>query len=349
MLIYLIYRANHLGHTVARFYELDKFTCIGHPSITIAKSRVNDNTCDCPDGSDEPGTAACAYLDHLSPSQPLPASLSGSTNTTNALPGFWCANEGHVGAYVPFMFVNDGVCDYDLCCDGSEEYKKIGGVKCQNRCAEIGKEWRRVEKERTDNLEKANKKRRTMAKESKELRRQVEAKIEKLTTEIKELEHKRDDLKKKYDEVERSERGKVVKDAGTGKLGQLVVLARGRINELRDALGLVINQRDELKVKVAELEGILAAFKEEYNPNFNDEGVKKAVRAFEDYAAKVVDKADEAKDGVTEVLEEDSESNGINWAEYDDVEVTDTDIRKLISPNHRCSCFHQLPRGLITD
>lgn len=315
-----------VGPEFARFYELDKFTCIGHPSITIAKSRVNDNTCDCPDGSDEPGTAACAYLDHLSPSQPLPASLSGSTNTTNALPGFWCANEGHVGAYVPFMFVNDGVCDYDLCCDGSEEYKKIGGVKCQNRCAEIGKEWRRVEKERTDNLEKANKKRRTMAKESKELRRQVEAKIEKLTTEIKELEHKRDDLKKKYDEVERSERGKVVKDAGTGKLGQLVVLARGRINELRDALGLVINQRDELKVKVAELEGILAAFKEEYNPNFNDEGVKKAVRAFEDYAAKVVDKADEAKDGVTEVLEEDSESNGINWAEYDDVEVTDTDI-----------------------
>lgn len=228
------------------------------------------------------------------------------------------------------MFVNDGVCDYDLCCDGSEEYSKVGGVKCQNRCAEIGKEWRRVEKERKDNLEKANKKRRTMAKESKELRRQVEAKIEKLAAEIKELEHKRDDLKKKYDDVERSERGKIVKDAGTGKLGQLVVLARGRVNELRDALGLVINQRDELKVKVAELEGILAAFKEEYNPNFNDEGVKKAVRSFEDYAAKVVDQADNAAENdVTEVLKEDSESNGINWAEYDDVEVTDTDIRKL--------------------
>ncbi|KAM0816823.1 putative Glucosidase II beta subunit-like protein-domain-containing protein [Seiridium cardinale] len=312
----------------ARFYELkEKFTCIGHPAITISKSRVNDNTCDCPDGSDEPGTAACAYLDHLSPSQPLPASLSGSTNTTNALPGFWCANEGHIGAYVPFLYVNDGVCDYDLCCDGSEEYKGVGGVKCQNRCGEIGKEWRRVEKERKDNLEKANKKRRTMAKESKELRRQVEAKIEKLTGEIADLEQKRDDLKKKYDEVERSERGKVVKDAGTGKLGQLVVLARGRVNELRDALSLVIGQRDELKGKIAELEGILAAFKDEYNPNFNDEGVKKAVRAWEDYAAKLGEKTDEVNDDdVTEVLKEDSDSNGINWGEYDDVEITDTDV-----------------------
>ncbi|KAK9419680.1 putative Glucosidase II beta subunit-like protein-domain-containing protein [Seiridium unicorne] len=312
----------------ARFYELkEKFTCIGHPTITISKSRVNDNTCDCPDGSDEPGTAACAYLDHLSPSQPLPASLSGSTNTTNALPGFWCANEGHIGAYVPFLYVNDGVCDYDLCCDGSEEYKGVGGVKCQNRCGEIGKEWRRVEKERKDNLEKANKKRRTMAKESKELRRQVEAKIEKLTGEIADLEQKRDDLKKKYDEVERSERGKVVKDAGTGKLGQLVVLARGRVNELRDALSLVIGQRDELKGKITELEGILAAFKDEYNPNFNDEGVKKAVRAWEDYAAKLGEKTDEVNDDdITEVLKEDSDSNGINWGEYDDVEITDTDV-----------------------
>ncbi|KAK6083375.1 glucosidase 2 subunit beta [Seiridium cupressi] len=311
-----------------RFYELkEKFTCIGHPAITISKSRVNDNTCDCPDGSDEPGTAACAYLDHLSPSQPLPASLSGSTNTTNALPGFWCANEGHIGAYVPFLYVNDGVCDYDLCCDGSEEYKGVGGVKCQNRCGEIGKEWRRVEKERKDNLEKANKKRRTMAKESKELRRQVEAKIEKLTGEIADLEQKRDDLKKKYDEVERSERGKVVKDAGTGKLGQLVVLARGRVNELRDALSLVIGQRDELKGKITELEGILAAFKDEYNPNFNDEGVKKAVRAWEDYAAKLGEKTDEVNDDdITEVLKEDSDNNGINWGEYDDVEITDTDV-----------------------
>jgi protein kinase C substrate 80K-H len=327
-----------------KFYELkDTFACIGHPSISIPSSKVNDNSCDCPDGSDEPGTAACAYLDHLSPPQPLPHSLTGSTNTTNALPGFWCANEGHIGSYVPFMFVNDGICDYDLCCDGSEEYRGLGGVKCENRCAEIGREWRRVDKERRDNLETANKTRRTMTKESKELRRRVEAKITTLTEEITGLEARRDELKKKYDEIERSERGKVVQSEGTGKLGVLVGLAKSRVNELRDTLNNVMGQRDNLKTRVHELEAILAAFKEEHNPNFNDEGVKKAVRAWEDYAAKGADNKDDfGDDDIQDVLKEDSDTSGINWSDYVDDEVTDTDIRKFPFRGNR-SITHLIP------
>ncbi|KAI1333517.1 glucosidase II beta subunit-like protein-domain-containing protein [Xylariaceae sp. FL0016] len=318
-----------VGPEFVKFYELkDKFACIGHPAITISASQVNDNTCDCPDGSDEPGTAACALLDHLSPVQPLPASLSGSTNTSNALPGFWCANKGHIGAYVPFMYVNDGVCDYELCCDGSEEYGNAGGVKCPNKCAEIGKEWRRVDKERKDKLERANKKRRTMAKESRELRRRVEAKITTLQSEIKELEVKRDELKNKLEEVEQSERGKVVKSEGTGKLGVLAGLAKTRVGELRDGLSKLMGERTQLQDRVTELEGILSAFKEEYNPNFNDEGVKKAVRSWEDYAAKKVDEVKEAIDegDLLEIMKEDSETSGINWKEFEDDEVTDTDI-----------------------
>lgn len=311
-----------------KFYEIkDTFTCIGHPSITIPASKVNDNSCDCPDGTDEPGTAACALLDHLSPEQPLPASLSGTTNTTNALPGFWCENKGHIGAYVPFMYVNDGVCDYDLCCDGSEEYRKIGGVKCVNKCAEIGKEWRRVEKERKENLERANKRRRTMVKESKELRRRVDVKITSLTEEIKELEVKQAELKAKLDDVERQERFKVVKNEGPGKLGVLAGLAKTRVNELRDALSKVMGERNQLKDKVQELEGILAAFKEEYNPNFNDEGVKKAVRGWEDYAAKRDTQEQLNEVDIQEVMKEDSEESGINWKEFEEDEATDTDIR----------------------
>ncbi|KAI0417826.1 glucosidase II beta subunit-like protein-domain-containing protein [Xylaria grammica] len=317
-----------VGPEFAKFYEIkDTFSCIAHPSIVIGASRVNDNTCDCPDGSDEPGTAACALLDSLSPVQPLPASLSGTTNTTNALPGFWCANKGHIGTYVPFTFVNDGVCDYDLCCDGTEEYGKVGGAKCENRCAEIGKEWRRIEKERNDNFERANKKRRTMVKEAKELRRQVEARVSKLEGEIKDLEQKEVDLKAKFEEVERSERGKVVRSEGTGKLGVLAGLAKARVNELRETLADVVDERRQLQDKVVELEGILSAFKEEYNPNFNDEGVKKAVRAWEDYAAKKTEEAEELSEtDLQEILKEDSESSGINWDEFQDEEVTDTDI-----------------------
>jgi protein kinase C substrate 80K-H len=43
---------------VSRYKSGDKFTCFDG-SLTIAASRVNDNYCDCPDSSDEPGTSAC--------------------------------------------------------------------------------------------------------------------------------------------------------------------------------------------------------------------------------------------------------------------------------------------------
>lgn len=230
---------------------------------------------------------------------------------------------------MPFLFVNDGVCDYDLCCDGSEEYGKVNGVKCANKCAEIGKEWRRVEKERKDNFERANKKRHIMVKESKELRGQVEARVSKIEDEIRDLERKEAELKTKFEQVKRSERGKVVRTEGTGKLGVLSGLAKTRINELREALAEVVDERRQLQEKATELEGILSAFKEEYNPNFNDEGVKKAVRAWEDYAAKKTEEEDEtlADSDLEEMLKEDGESAGINWDEFKDDAATDTDIR----------------------
>lgn len=39
------------------------------------------------------------------------------------------------------MYVNDGVCDYELCCDGSDENIYVGGVQCENCCDVIGKEY----------------------------------------------------------------------------------------------------------------------------------------------------------------------------------------------------------------
>jgi protein kinase C substrate 80K-H len=232
------------------------------------------------------------------------------------------------------MYVNDGVCDYDLCCDGSEEFAGVGGVKCENRCGPIGKEWRRVEEQRKLAKEKAAKRRRTLAKESRELRRQVVAKMSTLSEEIKGLETKRDELKKKLEEAESQDRGRVAHvPGGGGKLGVLLGLAKTRVQELRETLDQVLDQRDDLQDKVEELETILKKFREEYNPNFNDEGVKAAVKAWDDYAAKT---ANEPKSGpedkdIEEVLKPDSEDSGINWKDFEEDGVSDADIRKFAS------------------
>jgi len=319
-----------LTFTVARFYEVKgSFRCIDTPSITLSPSQINDNSCDCPDGSDEPGTAACSYLDSLSPEQPLPGSVTGTTNTTTSLPGFWCENKGHIGSYVPFMYVNDGICDYELCCDGSEEFAHVGGVKCENRCAAIGKEYRRVEEERRQSKERSAARRRALVTEASDLRGGVEVKIASLKKEIAQLEVKKAELQKKFEEIERSERGKVVKPEGAqGKLGILLGLAKNRVSELRSTLDKVMDQRDDLQDKLDQLEEILKSLKDEYNPNFNDEGVKAAVKAYEDYAASgESEKKSEVTDGeILDVLKEDGEVSGINWAEFEGEDETKSDV-----------------------
>ena len=291
---------------------------------------MNDDFCDCPDGSDEPGTSACAHLSPLSP-YTVGAVPTGDVNTTLALPGYYCKNKGHQPSYVPFTNVNDGVCDYQLCCDGSDEWAKVGGIKCDDRCKEIGKEWRKLDEQRQKSASNAAKRRKELVVQSAILRQEVEAKIHTLETEIQAEEIKLKGLGANLAEAERQERGKVVKRPGSGgKLSMLAQLARDRIEELREALIEVRSQREMSKARVAELEGILTTFKEEYNPNFNDEGVKRAVRSWEDYAAR--DKptiGDEAHDrDLDEIAKPDSETGAIKWNEWEEPEESDVDVRK---------------------
>ncbi|GJQ08321.1 hypothetical protein GpartN1_g112.t1 [Galdieria partita] len=98
-----------------RLYENKEgfFHCL-NSSQKVPYSSLNDDFCDCDDGTDEPGTAAC----------------DGST--------FYCENIGFVPMNIPSSQVNDGICD---CCDGSDEW--LGYVECPNRCVQIGK--RRLE------------------------------------------------------------------------------------------------------------------------------------------------------------------------------------------------------------
>ena len=207
----------------------------------------------------------------------------------------------------------------------------MGGTKCEDRCKEIGKTWRKQDEERQRSKSAATKRRKELAVEASRLQKEVEDRIDTLQTQIAGDEMKVKALETNVADVERRERGKVVKKPSQGgKLGVLVQLAKDRVDELRASLVEVRLQRDVAKGRISELEDILTNFKEEYNPNFNDEGVKRAVRSWEDYAAR--EKADignEARDrDLDEVVKPDSESGVINWKDWEEPEESDVDVRE---------------------
>ncbi|XP_033731406.1 glucosidase 2 subunit beta-like [Pecten maximus] len=116
--------------TDARYYKPitgNLFLCLDKKK-NIPFSQVNDDFCDCDDGSDEPGTSACLdgrfFCTHQIPDE-RPQSITSSR-------------------------VNDGLCD---CCDGTDEWKEITAppgvqraarntatvltVPCQNLCNKV--------------------------------------------------------------------------------------------------------------------------------------------------------------------------------------------------------------------
>lgn len=231
--------------------------------------------------------------------------------------------------YLPFINVNDGVCDYELCCDGSDEKGGVSGVKCEDRCSKIGEEWRKQDRIRKKSFTAANKRRKELVIEAARLRREVEDRVQTLQTQVESQEIKVQALSKSLADMESQEKGKVAKGASKGgKLSVLSSLAKDRIQELVDRLSQVKGERDIAQGRIKELESILKRLREEFNPNFNDEGVKRAVKAWEDYAAQSRPGPIGAADrNLDEIFKLESES-AIKWEEF---EESESDVRKSCS------------------
>lgn len=157
-----LYQANNGG----------KFVCLDGKK-TIQWEQVNDDYCDCDDGSDEPGTAACP----------------------NGM--FHCTNVGYKPQNLPSNRVNDGICD---CCDASDEY--ASRASCVNTCSELGKEDRLREKQRAEMAKMGSQMRAEMSQRGKALKEEQQIRFADLSKNKQEAEALREEKATIKDAVE---------------------------------------------------------------------------------------------------------------------------------------------------
>lgn len=112
-LILLLNTHHTISDTLHPKYS-ENFKCLDGSKI-IPSTQINDDYCDCTDGSDETNTSACPNSQ------------------------FICINHGYRPKTIPSSRVNDGICD---CCDSSDEYATDSN--CQNTCLILSEEERKL-------------------------------------------------------------------------------------------------------------------------------------------------------------------------------------------------------------
>lgn len=233
-----------------------KWHCLLDPSIELLFEQINDDFCDCPDGSDEPGTNACEF------SQESPRY-------------FYCANEGYKAGYIENYKLNDGVCDYDICCDGSDEYKS---GKCPNVCDQVKDQFDNFMNSRKSAVEDALKIKKGLEQKASTIKQKL----------VKSAENLKDDILKDEADLkilnEKLQHEKSLVSENLNTEGSIIE------DSLREHLRKLETRFSEWKAhsknsneRIDLLESMLQNLLQNYNPNFNDQAVKQAVSSFADY------------------------------------------------------------------
>ncbi|ORY27327.1 glucosidase II beta subunit-like-domain-containing protein [Naematelia encephala] len=243
------------------------FTCLDG-SRTINYSAINDDYCDCPDGSDEPGTAACG----------------------NGI--FWCANEGHVPGTVLSSRVNDGLCDPE-CCDGSDEWATGA---CSDTCAEIGKEYRKKIEAELKTRKTGAKIRSTYVKWALGERTRLEKELEQKRQEVLVKEKEAQEARVALDRVE-SQSAEIIEKRKQSPLYTSLLTHRLALTRLR-------SRTSRLEKELDVLHSILEDLSKGYNPNYQDMAVKAAVVGYEELTKVPEGEPHPAEEGTEEEIED---------------------------------------------
>lgn len=153
--------------------EQGSFRCEDGSDIPL--SYIDDDFCDCDDGSDEPRTSACS---------------NGR---------FYCRNKGHLGAYIYSSRVSDGICD---CCDGSDEASDA----CPDTCAQEAELYWKARAKEMKKMEEGARLKKTLVAEAKEKRNEMQSSLEDMKMTLSQLEKELSEAERRQSDAEDAEK-----------------------------------------------------------------------------------------------------------------------------------------------